>query len=76
MKIRIRGSDMFGNLRYITVYDGTVHVYSASGMPLSLSNIAKDAMALRFALEDAASDAQAAVQAVKAMSKLTGVELA
>lgn len=74
-KIRIRVFDLHQNVGYLTVYDGEVHYNAKDGIPASLSSIATDAMALRFALEDARTGEEA-VKAVKVFSRgLSKIEL-
>lgn len=67
-KVRIKILDKgLCNPRYIVVDKGTVSFYSASEVPLALSNLASDhAAELRFALEDAKS----AEEALKSLREL------
>lgn len=66
MAIRIGFNDSFGNAAYLYQdRSGGWHAASRNGTPQSFSNYADDAMKLRFALEDAGDDPQAALAAFK-----------
>jgi len=70
--IRIRTKDSIGNTRYLfQAKDGSWKCASQAGTPLAFSYLTKDAMVLRFALEDAGDDAEAALAAVKAHAEYT-----
>lgn len=70
-KYRARIVDRNGNENFLTVYDGAVQLSRGDGTPLGLSTIAgKNAMRLRFALEDAET-LDAAIQALRCLTSAT-----
>lgn len=66
---RIRYADRCGNVNFITRSNGKVLHFSASETPMALSNCAgNNAADLRFALEDAATGADA-IKSVRALAQ-------
>lgn len=64
IRIRIPKTTVYTYYIYRTS-SGRWQLSNNSGVPLALSNICRDEMLLRFALEDAGDDAQKALDAVK-----------